>query len=83
MIKVKDAIVVADEEGGDVDYDFSQMAITVGQSTYVINLPSSMKRKEAEKLAEEYTVQIRSMIAHVEATVRDDTRRKMRSALGI
>lgn len=83
MIEVKDAVVCTDEEGGDVEYDFSQMMIFVGQTTYVINLPSSMKRKEAEKFAEDYTIQIRRMIMHVEATVRDDTRRKMRSALGM
>ena len=83
MIEVKDAVVCTDKEGGDVEHDFSQMMIFVGQSTYVIDLPPSMKRKEARKFAEDYTAQIRGMIMHVEATVRDDARRKMRKALGL
>ncbi len=79
MIKVNDAVICTDEEGGDVEYDFSQMTIRVGQTTYVLDLPPSMKRSEAEKLAKDYTVQIQSMIRHTEVIVRDDTRRKIRS----
>jgi hypothetical protein len=83
MIEVKDARICTDDEGGDSEYDFSQMAIHVGQTTYVLDLPSSMKRKEAEKFAKDYTVQIRSMVGHVQSTARGNIRRKLRSALGI
>ncbi len=83
MIEVDDAVVCEDEEGGDSEYDFSQMMITIGYTSYVLDLPSSMKRVEAEKLAKDYTMQIRSMVRHVESTVRDDTRRQMRTAIGL
>ncbi len=83
MIKVKDAIVVTDEEGGDVEYDFSQMMIYVDGCAYVLNLPSSMNRKEAEKFAAEYTIQIRRMVINLDANIRKDARKKLRSAIGL
>ena len=83
MIKVKDAIIVTDEEGGDVEYDFSQMTISVNGCAYVLNLPPSMTRKEAEAFAEDYTTQIRRMVIHLHANILEGARRRMREAMGI